>query len=42
VATSLENYAILLRKTNRAAEAVKLEERARAIRAKQTRKNTAD
>ena len=34
VATTLENYAALLRKTNRAAEAAELEARARAIRAK--------
>ena len=33
VALSLENYAELLRKTDRNAEAEKLEERARAIRA---------
>jgi len=33
VATSLANYADLLRKTDRNAEADKLEERARAIRA---------
>jgi hypothetical protein len=42
VATSLENYAALLRKINRMAEAQKLEKRARAIRAKQTPKNTSD
>ncbi len=35
VATSLENYAALLRKTNRVAEAVEMEARASLIRAKQ-------
>ena len=39
VATALENYAELLRKTNRDAEAVKLEARAKAIRAKHAAKN---
>ncbi len=34
VAQSLENYAALLRKTGRSAEASKLEARAKAIRAK--------
>ena len=34
VATVLENYALLLRKTNREAQAEELEARARAIRAK--------
>jgi len=34
LATGLENYAKLLRKTNRDAEAVKLDVRAKAIRAK--------
>ncbi|OGG46782.1 MAG: hypothetical protein A3F84_12525 [Candidatus Handelsmanbacteria bacterium RIFCSPLOWO2_12_FULL_64_10] len=36
VATSLENYVVLLRKTNQPAEAAKLEARAKAIREKQT------
>ena len=36
---SLENYAVLLRKTNRDAEAAKLEARAKAIRAKHAAKN---
>ena len=35
VTTSLENYASLLRKTNRAAEAAQMEARAARIRAKQ-------
>ncbi len=35
VATTLENYAELLRKTNRKKKAKKLEARAKAIRAKQ-------
>jgi len=39
VAQSLEGYAQLLRKTNRAAEAEKLEGRAKAIRAKHAEKN---
>ncbi len=34
VATTLENYAALLRKTGRTTEAAKLEARAKAIRAK--------
>ena len=34
MATTLENYAGLLRKTKRDAEAAKMEERARAIRSK--------
>ena len=34
VATSLENYVVLLRETGRGAEAAKMESRARAIRAK--------
>ncbi len=34
VATSLENYANLLRETGRGAEAAKMEARAKAIRAK--------
>ncbi len=39
VAQSLENYAALLRKTGRDIEAVKLEARAKAIRAKHTEQN---
>lgn len=38
VAQSLENYAGLLRKINRVTEAIKMEARAKRIRAKQTRK----
>ncbi len=34
VATSLESYAVLLRKTNRADKAAEMKTRARAIRAK--------
>ncbi|MDA2913832.1 tetratricopeptide repeat protein [Acidobacteriia bacterium AH_259_A11_L15] len=41
VAQGLENYAVLLRKTNRHAEAKELEARARAIRAKQAQENPA-
>ncbi len=37
VAQSLENYAALLRKTGRSAEAAKMEARAKAIRAKHAR-----
>ncbi len=37
VAESLENYSALLRETGRGSEAVKLEARARAIRAKRAR-----
>ncbi len=37
VATALENYAALLRKTGRTTEATKMEARARAIRAKHAR-----
>ena len=37
VAASLENYSSLLRETGRGSEAVKLEARARAIRAKRAR-----
>ncbi len=37
VATSLENYAALLRETGRDAEATKMEARAKAIRAKHAR-----
>ncbi len=39
VATSLENYADLLRKTGRVSEATKMETRAKAIRAKQASDN---
>ena len=39
VATILENYATLLRETNREDEAVKLEARAKAIRDKQSNQN---
>ncbi len=39
VATTLENYAVLLRKTNRDAEAAKMEARAKTIRAKHAAKN---
>ena len=39
VATTLGNLAALLRKTNREAEAAKLEARAQAIRAKHAQKN---
>ena len=39
VATSLENYAKLLRKTDREAEAAKKEARAKAIRAKHAQAN---
>ncbi len=37
VATTLENYAALLRKTGRTTEATKMEARAKAIRAKHAR-----
>ncbi len=36
---SLENYAALLRKTNRDAEAARIEARAKVIRAKHAQKN---
>ncbi len=39
VTTVLENYAVLLRKTKRKAEAAKLEDRAQAIRAKHAAEN---
>ena len=39
VAASLENYSALLRETGRGSEAVKLEARARAIRAKENPAN---
>ncbi len=39
VATSLENYAAVLRKTGRTTEAANLEARAKAIRAKHTKEN---
>jgi len=42
VAQSLENYAGLLRKTNRVAEAVEVETRARAIREKQASRKPKD
>ena len=41
VALSLENYAALLRKTNREAEAARIEARAKAIRAIHAQKNPA-
>ncbi|MCZ6483167.1 MAG: tetratricopeptide repeat protein [Alphaproteobacteria bacterium] len=41
VATALENYASLLRKTERTTEATKMEARAEAIRAKHARENPA-
>ena len=41
VAQSLQSYAALLRKTNRATEASGMEARAQAIRAKQSKKNPA-
>ena len=39
VAQSLENYSALLRETERGSEAVKLEARAKAIRAKRAKQN---
>jgi hypothetical protein len=39
VATVLENYADLLRKTNRQSEAAKLEARAKGIKAKHAQQN---
>ncbi len=42
VATSLENYSALLRETGRGSEAVKLEARARAIRAKRAKETPAN
>ena len=39
VATALENYAVLLRKTNRKAEVAKMEARAQVIRAKHAVQN---
>ena len=39
VATALENYSELLRKTNREAKAAKMEARAQAIRAKHALEN---
>ncbi len=39
MAQSLENYAALLRKMNRVAEALTLEARAKAIRAKHAEEN---
>ncbi len=41
MATSLENYAVLLRKTGRSSEAAKLEARAAAIRANHAEQNPA-
>ncbi len=41
VAESLENYSALLRATGRGSEAVKLEARAKAIRAKHAKENPA-
>ena len=41
VATSLENYAALLRETGRSGEATMMELRAKAIRAKHARQNPA-
>ncbi len=42
VAQGLENYAALLRKTGRSAEASKMEARAKAIRAKHSEQNPAN
>ncbi len=42
VATNLMNYAALLRKTGRSAEASKMEARAKAIRAKHAEQNPAN
>ena len=42
LATSLENYAALLRKTERGNEAAKLEAHAKAIRAKHAEQNPAN
>ncbi len=42
MAQSLENYAALLRKTERNSEAAKLEARAKAIRAKHAEQNPAN
>ncbi len=42
VATALENYAALLHKTERNDEATKLEDRAKAIRAKHAEQNPAN
>ena len=42
VAKSLENYAALLRKTGRNAEAEEMEARAKAIRAKHAEENPAN
>ncbi|MCZ6624324.1 MAG: tetratricopeptide repeat protein, partial [Deltaproteobacteria bacterium] len=39
LAKSLEDYALLMRKTNREAEAARLEARAKAIRAKHAQEN---
>ncbi len=42
MATALENYAALLRKTGRDNEAAKLEARAKAIRARHAEQNLAN
>ncbi|MEE8285771.1 MAG: hypothetical protein V3R72_03675 [Gammaproteobacteria bacterium] len=42
VAQGLENYAALLRKTGRSAEATRMEARAKAIRAKRAEQNPAN
>ena len=42
VATTLENYAALLRKTGRTTEATKMEARAKAVRAKHAEQNPAN
>ncbi len=42
VAGSLENYSVLLSETGRGSEAVKLEARAKAIRAKRAKENPAN
>ncbi len=42
MAANLENYAAILRETGRDSEAVKLEARAREIRAKRTKENPAN
>jgi hypothetical protein len=39
LATSLENYAVLLRETGRREEAAEMEARAKAIRAKHAQEN---
>ncbi len=42
VATTLENYAALLRKTGRTTEATKMEARGKAVRAKHAEQNPAN